>query len=69
MTRELFRTRVRGGILGSFRIDSNGDASTGAITILRVTGRRAPSPTLLADHVGTVIDRVLTPPARLTAGG
>ena len=67
VTRELVRTRVSGGILGSFRIDRNGDASTSSITILRVTGRRAPSPTLLADHIGTVIDRVLTPPARLTA--
>ena len=69
VTRELLRTSVRGGILGSFRIDRNGDATTNPITILRVTGRRAPSPTLLADHAGTVLDRVLTPPARLTAGG
>lgn len=68
MSRELFRSRIRDGILGTFRIDRNGDTTTNPITILRVTGRRGKSPTLLADHAGTVLDRVLTPPAQLVAG-
>ena len=69
VTKELFRTSVRDGILGTFEIDRNGDTTANPITILRVTGPRAGSPTLLADHAGTVVDRVLTPPAELVAPG
>jgi branched-chain amino acid transport system substrate-binding protein len=65
VARELLTAQVENGILGTFRIDRNGDPTLQAITILRVTGERTPSPTLLGDHVGTVIDRVLTPPTNL----
>jgi YVTN family beta-propeller protein len=69
VTEQLLRTSVHDGILGSFAIDGNGDATSNPITILRVTGRRGRSPTLLADHAGTVVDRVLTPPPALVAPG
>jgi DNA-binding SARP family transcriptional activator/ABC-type branched-subunit amino acid transport system substrate-binding protein/sugar lactone lactonase YvrE len=35
VVRELFRTRVRGGLLGDFTFDDNGDISESPITILR----------------------------------
>ncbi len=36
VTKELFKTKVRGGILGDFEIDSNGDTTAGAVTIYRI---------------------------------
>lgn len=65
VVRELHQVRIQDGILGTFEIDENGDPTLQPITILRVTGGEDPSPTLLEDHVGTVIDRVVTPPAHL----
>jgi YVTN family beta-propeller protein len=62
---ELFNVRVEDGILGTFEIDGYGDPTLQPITILQVTGKDEPSPTLLADHAGTVIDRVIAPPASL----
>jgi branched-chain amino acid transport system substrate-binding protein len=50
---ELFRTRVKDGILGSFSFDRNGDTTAGAVTIFRVEKGNA--------KVFTVI----TPPANL----
>ena len=64
--KKLLAARVENGILGSFGFDRNGDAKPSSITILRVRAggegmsRGAPD---FAD--GTVVDRVLTPPARL----
>jgi DNA-binding SARP family transcriptional activator/ABC-type branched-subunit amino acid transport system substrate-binding protein/DNA-binding beta-propeller fold protein YncE len=69
VARALYGASVPDGILGPFGIDRNGDATVNPITILRVTDRRSPSPTLLADHAGTVLDRVLTPAAELVRGG
>ena len=66
---KLFGVSVREGILGSFQINRNGDATTNPITILRVTGGRRASPTLLDDHVGTVLERVIKPPGELVADG
>jgi DNA-binding SARP family transcriptional activator/ABC-type branched-subunit amino acid transport system substrate-binding protein/DNA-binding beta-propeller fold protein YncE len=65
IVRELHEVRIQDGILGTFEIDEYGDPTLQPITILRVTGREDPSPTLLEDHVGTVIDRVITAPAHL----
>ena len=41
VTRELMRTRVQGGILGSFRFDRNGDTTHQTATILRPVGAGA----------------------------
>jgi ABC-type branched-subunit amino acid transport system substrate-binding protein len=56
VTRELFRTRVHGGLLNDFAITATGDTTAGAVTVYRV-------------HEGTprLVD-VIAPPARLIAG-
>ena len=54
---ELFRTRVRGGLLGSFGFDRNGDITESPVTIVRVR----PGGTV----DGAVIERVVRPQARL----
>jgi ABC-type branched-subunit amino acid transport system substrate-binding protein/streptogramin lyase len=51
--RELKASRVREGILGSFRFDRNGDLTPASVAILRITAK---------DHV---LDRVVRPPRRL----
>jgi DNA-binding SARP family transcriptional activator/ABC-type branched-subunit amino acid transport system substrate-binding protein len=57
VSRQLLRTRVRDGILGDFAITPSGDTTAGAVTILRVQrGKLRPF-------------AVITPPARLVAGG
>ena len=53
VTKELFRTRISDGILGSFSIDRNGDTTARAVTIYRIVRGR---PTVYA---------VITPPAKL----
>ena len=61
VSKQLFDADVEDGILGTFRIDGNGDPSLQPVTILRVAADDVVSPTLLADHAGSVIDRVITP--------
>ena len=56
MTRELFRTKVVNGILGSFSFDRNGDTTSGAVTIYRVV-RGKPS-----------LVKVIRPPSSLLTG-
>ena len=51
---QLFRTNIRNGILGSFRIDRNGDTNLKGITFYRLTGK-----------TGVPVKTVF-PPARLT---
>jgi branched-chain amino acid transport system substrate-binding protein len=58
---ELFRTRVRGGLLGDFGFDARGDITESPVTILRV----APRDESAAD--GGVVERVLRPAAELVA--
>jgi ABC-type branched-subunit amino acid transport system substrate-binding protein len=53
VTRNLLQTRVRGGILGSFGIDENGDTTAGAVTMYRIEKGKP-----------RVVD-VITPPKRL----
>jgi branched-chain amino acid transport system substrate-binding protein len=53
VVRELFRTRVSNGILGSFRFDRNGDTTAGRITFYRIV-KGTPA-----------IFRVITPSASL----
>jgi branched-chain amino acid transport system substrate-binding protein len=51
--RELKASRVRDGLLGSFRFDRNGDLTPAAVRIIRITGR------------DSVLDRVVRTPRRL----
>lgn len=54
VTRELFRTKVRGGLIGDFAITPTGDTTAGAIAIYRLSGGRRR------------VDRVITPPPSLS---
>jgi branched-chain amino acid transport system substrate-binding protein len=56
VAKQLFRTHITNGILGSFEFDHNGDTTAGAVTIYRITR-----------GVSTIY-KVITPPARLTRG-
>jgi branched-chain amino acid transport system substrate-binding protein len=38
VTKQLFKTKVSNGILGSFSFDRNGDTTAGAVTIYRIVG-------------------------------
>jgi branched-chain amino acid transport system substrate-binding protein len=53
IVRELFRTRVRGGVIGDFRVTPTGDTTASAITIQRIEGGQAET------------FAVIVPPARL----
>jgi ABC-type branched-subunit amino acid transport system substrate-binding protein/streptogramin lyase len=63
--RELKATEVKDGILGSFRFDANGDITTAAYPILRITGATPPDVELPTMFRGAVIDRVVDVPASL----
>jgi YVTN family beta-propeller protein len=63
VTRELFATRVRNGILGSFRFDRNGDTTAQRVTILRPT--RAGGERKLIGIDGSVAVRVIDVPASM----
>jgi branched-chain amino acid transport system substrate-binding protein len=54
VAKQLFRTHIANGILGSFSFDHNGDTTEGAVTIYRI---RNGAPSVYA---------VITPPAALT---
>jgi branched-chain amino acid transport system substrate-binding protein len=60
---ELFRTRVRGGLLGSFGFDRNGDVTESPVTIVRVRG--GGTSTRIGSVEGGVIDRVVRPQVSL----
>jgi branched-chain amino acid transport system substrate-binding protein len=62
---ELFRTRIRNGLLGSFGFDANGDITESPITILRV--RRGGGSNVVQSVEGGVVDRVVRPSAKLVA--
>jgi ABC-type branched-subunit amino acid transport system substrate-binding protein/streptogramin lyase len=63
--RELRASRVRGGILGSFRFDGNGDIRPASIPILRITGATPPGAGLSGEFQGAVVDRVVRVPSSL----
>jgi branched-chain amino acid transport system substrate-binding protein len=63
--RELRASDVRGGILGSFRFDENGDVTPVSIPILRITGATPPGAGLSGEFQGAVVDRVVRVPAGL----
>lgn len=60
---QLFRTRVRNGLLGSFGFDANGDTTEAPVTILRVV--RGGGSNTVASAEGGDVERVLRPSVRL----
>jgi hypothetical protein len=60
VTAELLRARVRGGILGDFRITSTGDIEPSPVAILRA--RRAGGSNAIQGYEGADIVRVIEPP-------
>lgn len=64
---ELFRARVRDGLLGNFAIDANGDPNPTPITIVRL--EHGGGTNTVASYEGARIDRVIMPPRRLLAHG
>ncbi len=61
--RQLFRTKISQGIVGSISFNSNGDLVDGPITILRL--QPGPSPNGDPALANTVVDRIITPPPQL----
>jgi hypothetical protein len=59
--KRLRASRVRDGILGSFRFDRFGDPDPETMAVFRLTRRRAPGDVA----PGAAFDRVVTIPARL----
>jgi hypothetical protein len=62
---ELKASRVKDGLLGSFRFDSNGDVTPATVPILRITGSTPPRAGLPGILQGAVVDRVVEIPRRL----
>jgi ABC-type branched-subunit amino acid transport system substrate-binding protein len=62
---ELRGVRVEDGILGDFRIDRHGDLTPARLAIFRVPRVPRPDPPVFEWFRGTVLDRVITVPARL----
>jgi branched-chain amino acid transport system substrate-binding protein len=62
---ELFHARVRGGLLGSFGFDANGDISESPVTILRVS--RPGTSNAVASAEGGTIARVVRPSPSLVS--
>jgi hypothetical protein len=69
LTKQLFASRVTGGILGSFGFTQDGDMTPSPVTIFRVVGGNRRSSTHEHDFVGSVVDRFLDVPASLATGG
>jgi ABC-type branched-subunit amino acid transport system substrate-binding protein len=62
---ELQASRVKDGLLGSFRFDRNGDISPASVPILRITGSTPPGAGLPSGFQGAVVDLVVEIPPRL----
>ena len=62
---ELRASRVRNGLLGSFRFDANGDRTPASVPIIRITGRPRRTAGLPAEMQGAVVDRIVAIPPRL----
>lgn len=65
MLDELFRVRIRDGLLGDFGFDARGDITESPVTIMRLTG--AGSSTRIRSVEGGVVERVSRPLASLVA--
>jgi len=62
---ELRGAQVKHGILGDFRIDRHGDITPARLAIFRVPARTPPGAAVFESFQGTVLDRVISVPARL----
>jgi ABC-type branched-subunit amino acid transport system substrate-binding protein len=62
---ELRDAEVQDGILGDFRLDRHGDITPARLSIFRVTGRAPPGEAVFEQFQGSILDRVITVPARL----
>ena len=62
---ELRASRVKDGLLGSFRFDRNGDVTPATVPIIRITGATPPQAGLPSNFQGAIIDRVVEVPRRL----
>src|SRR5206468_13081294 len=62
VTKELLASHVRGGILGDFHFDADGDFDPSPVTIFRVVRGPRRSSTHLPDFDGGVVDRVVSVP-------
>jgi branched-chain amino acid transport system substrate-binding protein len=62
---KLKASRVKNGILGSFRFDRNGDLTPAKMPIIRITGSTPPSARLPEFLQGAVVDRVVEIPRNL----
>jgi branched-chain amino acid transport system substrate-binding protein len=69
VTKELLASRVRGGILGDFHFDADGDFDPSPVTIFRVVRGPRRSSTHLPDFDGGVVDRVVSVPLALIRAG
>ena len=65
VTRELFASKIKNGILGSFAFTRDGDMTPTPVTIFRVVGGNRPSSTHLTDFTSAVVDRVVDVPVNL----
>jgi ABC-type branched-subunit amino acid transport system substrate-binding protein len=63
--RALRASRVKGGLLGTFSFDRNGDSTAALVPIMRITGTTPPGVDLTAQFRGSVLDRVVEVPASL----
>jgi ABC-type branched-subunit amino acid transport system substrate-binding protein len=57
VTAQAFKTKVSNGLIGSFSIDRNGDATSGAVTIYRIV------------HGNPAVIKVIAPPQALVHQG
>ncbi len=62
---ELQASRVKGGLLGTFSFDRNGDVTPATVPIVRITGSTPPGAGLPSNFQGAVVDRVVKIPRRL----
>ena len=65
VTKQLFASKIRNGILGSFVFTPGGDMNPAPVTIFHVVGGNRPSSTYLPDYRGAVVNRVVDVPAGL----
>ena len=54
MTKNLFKTKVTNGILGSFTINANGDTSSNPITIYKIKGGQSTTLKVIVPPVSLV---------------
>jgi branched-chain amino acid transport system substrate-binding protein len=69
IVKQLFRTRIRNGLLGTFGFDANGDVTESPVTIVRVTSGGTSN--AVGSVQGGVVERVVRPSTKLVsaAGG